>query len=189
MNNNTKAGRNHVHRGITFEPLEFRHGIPALSGKIGLRNRAERLTADQTCRRGVTVTPRTAELWNISLQYTFTRARIASTLRWTRISYISTESVGIADMRRMRPAMPQVSDDRPPTYVFIARTFHASLYMIPIFSITLQAVGQAGRGGIEYQPHICSLDNGPRAPLLPLSREFPKFFDVYKGEGGSISFV
>lgn len=95
----------------------------------------------------------------------------------------------IADMRRMRPAMPQVSDDRPPTYVFIARTFHASLYMIPIFSITLQAVGQAGGGGIEYQPHICSLDNGPRAPLLPLSREFPKFFDVYKGEGGSISFV
>lgn len=84
--------------------------------------------------------------------------------------------------------MPQVSDDRPPTYVFIARTFHASLYMIPIFSITLQAVGQAGGGGIEYQPHICSLDNGPRPPLPPLSREFPKFFDVYKG-GRSISFV
>lgn len=79
--------------------------------------------------------------------------------------------------------MPQVSDDRPPTYVFIARTFHASLYMIPIFSITLQAVGQAGGGGIEYQPHICSLDNGPRPPL-PLSPEnFQNSSTFIRGKG------
>lgn len=97
LNNITKTGE-----GITYteeslsQPLEFCHGIPPLSGKIGFRSRAERLTANQTYRWGVTVTPRTAELWNISLQYTFTRARIATTLGWTRISYLD----GIGGHRR-----------------------------------------------------------------------------------------